>query len=170
VRILNKKGYAVGYIYTPNPETLSWSEQLQFTGHGNIAEDNTREFIVLSRASTMSDPRIVDELLRKTPVSVLYSVYSMPHMASALGKLNFAIGDESAEEQEQHIDAIGNFDTRLYDATTPWGLFSVMMIKRDQEQMLGARRGCVAERITIGRIHVAAFMEAKPKWTELALE
>jgi hypothetical protein len=172
VRILNEGGFAAGYIYTPNPETLLWYEQRQFVGDGDNAENRswTREFIVLSRASTFSDPRIGDELLRETPTSRLHSVYSMAHIIDALGRMGVADRDELVGEQDQHIDAVGHFDTRLYDPTLPWGLFNVMMIERDQDQSPGGGQGCVARRIAFGRIHVAAFMAAEPKWTQLALE
>jgi hypothetical protein len=172
VRILNEQGFAAGYIYTPNPETLSWYEQRQFVGDGDNAENRnwTREFIVLSRASTFPDPRIGDELLRETPLSRLYSVYSMAHIVDALGRMAVVDGAELAGEQDQHIDGVGNFDTRLYDPTLPWGLFNVMMIERDQGKTTGDEQGYVARRTALGRIHVAAFMAAEPKWTQLALD
>jgi hypothetical protein len=130
----------------------------------------TNEFIVLSRASTTSDPRVGEEILRQTPISELHNVYSMAHMAGALGRLRTTDGDAGEKSSDQHVDELGQFDARLYDATTPWGLFNVMMIERDREQVPGDRRSIVVHRIAVGRIHVAAFMEAGPRWAQIALE
>ena len=62
---------------------------------------------------------------------------------------------------ESELDETAHFDTRLYDATMPWGLFNVMMIERIDG---------VAYRLAIGRIHVAAFMEARPVEREIFLQ
>jgi Heterokaryon incompatibility protein (HET) len=173
VRILNARGFAAGYIYTPDPATLSQEEMgLYTTSSDDLSPaSETKEFIVLSRASTTSDPRIGEGILRQTPISELHDVYSMAHMAGALGRLHTAAdGDAGEKSSDQHVDELGHFDIRLYDATTPWGLFNVMIIEREREQVPGDGRSSVAHRIAIGRIHVAAFMEAGPRWTQIALE
>ena len=170
VRVLNAQGFAAGYIYIPDPATLSREAMRFYTSDDTFLTNGPREFIVLSRASTTSDPRIGEELLRETPISELHSVYSMAHVAGALGRLQTADSDSGDKSSDQHVDELGHFDTRLYDATTPWGLFNVMMIGRGREQAPGDGRSTIAHRIAIGRIHVAAFMEAEPRWTQLALE
>lgn len=163
VRILNAKGLCVGYIYAPDPETFSADQLNSFTG------ETSREFIVLSRASTNSDPRIGQELLR-TPLRGLHSVYSMAYMSGALARGHME--GEDTYDVAPYLDEHAHFDTRLYDATTPWGLFNVMMIEHKGELApeLHGKQHPVAERIAIGRIHVAAFMEAEPEWTCVSLE
>jgi Heterokaryon incompatibility protein (HET) len=172
VRILNARGFAAGYVYIPDPATSSREAKNLYTSSSDdmFPASGTKEFVVLSRASTNSDPRIGEEILRQTPISELHNVYSMAHMVGALGRLRTADGDAGEKSSDQHVDKLGQFDTRLYDATTPWGLFNVMMIERDREQVPGDARSSLAHRIAVGRIHVAAFMEAEPRWTQLALE
>lgn len=161
-RVVNSDGFCAGYIYVPDPETMMEADRLRhklgtiFDGAG---DDNQAEFIVISRASGNSDPRIGRELLTFTPISELGSVYAMPfaHTQHAGSE------DEEDEETGGHVDPLLHFDIRLYDETMPWGLFNVMMIVRDSADG-------VAQRVTVGRIHVAAFMNAGPVEKEILLE
>ncbi|KAK1749704.1 HET-domain-containing protein, partial [Echria macrotheca] len=146
MRVLDPKGFSVGYIYTPDPSTMTVEGQSQFGGGG------PREFIALSRASTNPDPRFGRDLLYTTPISELSSVYSTwdPGNDSSAG-----------HENSEDVDDIAHFNTRLFDPELPWGLFNVMMISREGE---------VAKRVAIGRIHVAAFMGGLPLLKEITLE
>jgi hypothetical protein len=177
VRVLDQRGFCAGYIYTPDPDLMSAEDRLQYyggsgSGSGSHGRHRYREFVVLSRASTNRDPREGSELLETTPIEELSSVYSMAHMVGGLARLrpaaddasdrdsnsddNEELGEEGGEEDEEQIsynDPVAHFDTRLYDATTPWGLFNVMMIERSS--------GGIARRVAVGRIQVAAFMEGR---------
>jgi len=62
----------------------------------------------------------------------------------------------------EYHNEVAHFDTRVFDGTTPWSLFNVMMIKH--------KINGVSTRITVGRIHVAAFMDAAPREREVVLE
>lgn len=155
VRVLDGRGFAAGYIYVPDPETLSAEEAAAFTG------GSAREFVVLSRASGNADPSMGRELLHETPIAELHSVYSMSYMMGALGRLRPSDGEgDEAGGGGGDVDEAAHFDTRLYDGATPWGLFNVMMIERV---------GGVAYRVAVGRIHVAAFMDAEPTYEEITL-
>jgi hypothetical protein len=84
-------------------------------------------------------------------------VYSMSYMLGAMDWLRPADG-EGSEGVESELDETAYFDTRLYDATMPW---ACLMIERQNG---------VAYRVAVGRIHVAAFMEAEPVEREIVLE
>jgi hypothetical protein len=154
VRVLDQRGFCAGYIYHSDVEFMTWPEQNAFL-------EGPKEFIVLSRASTNPDPRIGRELLHSTPISELHSVYSMAYLVGAMSKLRPSDGDDDGDAVNPDVCGMGHFDTRLYDATTPWGLFNVMMIHSAEG---------VSQRVAIGRIHVAAFMEAEPTYREIVLE
>ena len=156
MRVLNSRGFSAGYIYTPSTQSMSDVQKVQFCGG-----TERREFVVLSRASTNPDPRIGEEPLYTTPIDELPSVYSMPNMSGALDRLQRSGGQEDYQDVESELDETAHFDTRLYDATMTWGLFNVMMIERIDG---------VAYRLAIGRIHVAAFMEARPVEKEILLQ
>ena len=162
VRVLNARGFCAGYIYTPNTRSMSDVQRVQFGGSSSGGTEPTREFIVLSRASTSPDPRIGKELLTTTPIDELPSVYCMPYMSEVSDMPRQSYAQESdARKLNPELDEVAYFDTRLYDASMPWGLFNVMMIERVDG---------VAYRVAVGRIHVAAFMEAKPVEREIVLE
>ncbi|TLD15541.1 uncharacterized protein PgNI_02539 [Pyricularia grisea] len=163
VRVLNKRGFASGYIYWPADKPLPSNRN---SCYGQAAEKVTHEFVVISRASARSDPRIGQELLHATPLGELSKVYSMDYYLVGGGRhhhrLRPTMGDGGEGSREDGmggpiIDEMAQFDTRLYDPSTPWGLFNVMMI-----QWRNGEGGQVAERVAVGRIHVAAFMDAWP--------
>ncbi|KAK0624142.1 hypothetical protein B0T14DRAFT_517580 [Immersiella caudata] len=156
MRVLDQRGFCAGYIYVPDVENMSPEEAAAFDFH----DGGDREFVALSRASTNPDPRAGKDLLHTTPISELSSVYSMGYGS---GWMQPASGGEGDSGKEAHIDEIAHFDTRVFDGTTPWALFNVMMIVRREGDE-------VATRAAIGRIHVAAFMDAGPFETEVALE
>jgi hypothetical protein len=64
---------------------------------------------------------------------------------------------------QAYIDEVGHFDTRVFDSTTPCGLLNVMMIERREWDE-------VVSWVTIGRIYVATFMDARPCEREVILE
>jgi Heterokaryon incompatibility protein (HET) len=154
MRLLNVRGFSAGYIYVPDISEMSSLAKAKFSG------DTPREFIVLSRSSTNPDPRIGEELLYTTPIAELHSVYSMSYMLGAMERLR-PVDGEGGEGVESELDEMAYFDTRLYDATMPWGLFDVLMVERQNG---------VAYRVVVGRIHVAAFMEGEPVEQEIVLE
>ncbi|KAF2836077.1 HET-domain-containing protein [Patellaria atrata CBS 101060] len=143
-RVRDSRGFCAGQIFLPDPETLSAEEKATYT-----PPDMLSEFIVLSRASTNPDPRIGRDILHNTPMRELASVYSMPYSTGRRG-------EESEEEEEEHLDPLAQFDTRVFDDTTPWGLFNVLIVER---------RGEVVYRRAVGRVHVAAFM-GQGAWEE----
>ncbi|USP72871.1 HET-domain-containing protein [Curvularia clavata] len=153
-RVVNNEGFYAGYVYLPDLETMTEGDHNIFD---SVGDDNRAEFIVISRASGNSDPRIGRELLTSTPISELGSVYTMPFAHTQ------HVSSEDEDEETGHVDPLLHFDTRLYDETMPWGLFNVMMIVRDSA-------GGVAQRVTVGRIHVAAFMNAGPVERDILLE
>ena len=150
MRVLDDRGFCAGYIYVPDLETTPAEEAARFKNPEG-GEPVFREFMALSRASTTSDPRVGRELLHATPISELSSVYSMSYGAGWLQP-----GTNGGSAVDPNLDEAAHFDTRLYDATTPWGLFNVMMIERQP------RGGILACRVAVGRIHVAPFMNAQP--------
>ncbi|KAL5882515.1 hypothetical protein ACKVWC_001520 [Pyricularia oryzae] len=163
VRVLNKRGFASGYVYWPADKAPPSNRN---SCYGQAAgEKPTHEFVVISRASARSDPRIGQELLHATPLGELSKVYSMDYLVgggSRHHRLRPTMGDGGEGSREDGrggpiIDEMAQFDTRLYDPSTPWGLFNVMMI-----QWRHGEQGQVAERVAVGRIHVAAFMDAWP--------
>ncbi|KAH7409865.1 heterokaryon incompatibility protein-domain-containing protein, partial [Phaeosphaeria sp. MPI-PUGE-AT-0046c] len=159
-RVVDGEGFCAGYIYVPDPETMTEADRLRYqldTIFDDAGDDNQAEFVVISRASGNNDPRIGRELLTSTPMSELGSVYAMP-----FAHTQYLGSEDEDEETERHVDPLLHFDTRLYDETMPWGLFNVMMIVRDFP-------GGVAQRVTVGRIHVAAFMNAGPVDKEILL-
>ncbi|KLU90353.1 hypothetical protein MAPG_09315 [Magnaporthiopsis poae ATCC 64411] len=174
VRVLNDRGFAAGYIYAgaTTAQDRTWTPPA----------GSRREFVVLSRASTRPDPRVGQELLHATPLGDLASVYSMESLLGGGGGGGGGVHRLRAPKRrgsdcdEQHHDEAAHFDTRLYDAGTPWGLFNVMMIEWQRKKKSGPKSGDeeefedVAERITVGRIHVAAFMEAAPVEKYVVLE
>jgi hypothetical protein len=106
--------------------------------------------VVLSRAITHPDPRAGKELLHTAPIAELSSVYSM-----GVGWVQLAqTSDDERGEKEDHLDKLAHFDTRVFDGTTPWSLFNVMTVSRRSEGM--------ASCVTVGRTHVAAFMNSGP--------
>ncbi|KAK3315522.1 heterokaryon incompatibility protein-domain-containing protein [Apodospora peruviana] len=165
MRVRDMRGFHVGYIHTPDPDTMADEEKDQFV-RGRTHDDGIREFMVLSRSSTNPDPRVGKELLHTTPIEELNSVYSMAHVLGRMSRLD-PMADGGDENAGADIDDVGHFDTRLFDATTPWGMFNVMMVERDLE---GPEQGRVATRVAVGRIHVAAFMGADPFVMETFLE
>ncbi|KAL8383387.1 hypothetical protein RB595_006914 [Gaeumannomyces hyphopodioides] len=163
VRVLNERGFAAGYIYAgaTGAQDKTWMP----------AAGARREFAVLSRASTRADPRVGQELLHATPLGDVGSVYSMESLLGGVHRLR-ARGRGSGCDDEHHDEA-AQFDTRLYDDSTPWGLFNVMMIewkKKKRSEGGGGEFEEVAERVAVGRIHVAAFMEAAPVEKYVVLE
>jgi hypothetical protein len=68
-------------------------------------------------------------------------VYSMSYMLGSMDWLRPADG-EGSEGVESELDETAYFDTRLYDATMPWGLFNVLIIERQNG---------VAYRVAVGR-------------------
>ncbi|KAK0751893.1 hypothetical protein B0T18DRAFT_403620 [Schizothecium vesticola] len=159
-RVLDRRGFCAGYIYLPDLETMSPDDAETF----EFSEGRSREFVLLSRASTNPDPRAGKDLLHTTPIDELGSVYSMgcgPGWLQSAPAPEVAIQGGSGDDA--HLNEVAHFDTRVFDGTTPWALFNVMMIER--------RNGAAAaSRITIGRIHVAAFMDAGPCEAEVLLE
>ena len=148
MRIMNSRGFCIGSIHVPEQEETDPELKDKFCGMG--------EFIVLSRASTNPDATIGQELLGTVPIDELHSVYSLSHTISAFDRLQ-----TNDTRVDQSADELAYFDTRMYDSTTPWGLFNVLMIER---------LNGVASRLTMGRIHVAAFMEAGPMYKDIVLQ
>ncbi|KAK4443120.1 heterokaryon incompatibility protein-domain-containing protein [Podospora aff. communis PSN243] len=157
MRVLDRRGFCAGYIYVPDVENMSPEEAAAFDFH----DGRRGEFIVLSRASTIPDPRAGKDLLHTTPIAELSSVYSMAGWMQPTPVSGASEEGESGEEKD--LDEMTHFDTRVFDGTTPWALFNVMMIVRRKED-------AVASRVAVGRIHVAAFMDAGPREMEVVLE
>ncbi|KAL8410352.1 hypothetical protein RB596_000166 [Gaeumannomyces avenae] len=162
VRVLNERGFAAGYIYAG----ASGAQDKTWTPSAGAR----REFVVLSRASTRADPRVGQELLHATPLGEVGSVYSMESLVGGVPRRR--VRRRGSGSDEEHHDEAGQFDTRLYDGSTPWGLFNVMMIERKKKRSdnEGEEFEEVAERVAVGRIHVAAFMEAVPVEKYVVLE
>ncbi|KAL8299045.1 hypothetical protein RB597_007607 [Gaeumannomyces tritici] len=162
VRVLNERGFAAGYIYAgaAGAQDKTWTP----------SAGARREFVVLSRASTRADPRVGQELLHATPLGEVGSVYSMESLVGGVPRRRARRRGSGSDEE--HHDEAGQFDTRLYDGSTPWGLFNVMMIERKKKRSNneGEEFEEVAERVAVGRIHVAAFMEAVPVEKYVVLE
>ncbi|KAK0646888.1 heterokaryon incompatibility protein-domain-containing protein [Cercophora newfieldiana] len=162
MRVLDKRGYCAGYIYLPDLENMASDE----AGRFDFKDGRSREFVVLSRASTNPDPRVGKDLLHTTPIEELSTVYSS--MGYGAGWMQSSAptpgtAGESGSGEDAHLDEVAHFDTRVFDGTTPWSLFNVMLIERKG-------RDGLASRVTIGRIHVAAFMDAEPWEKEIVLE
>lgn len=154
VRLLDARGFAAGYVYVPDPATTLDPRFKERYLEGR------KEFIVVSRASTNADPRVGRELLHSTPIWELGHVYSMAYMMRDEQQWRAHGDGDTEQEQEQHVNEKAGFDERLYDAVTPWGLFNVLMVEWV---------GGIAYRVAVGRVHVAAFMEAEPVEKEVVL-
>jgi hypothetical protein len=146
-RVLSARAVSIGCIFTAD------------LSGGSVTPSGIRKLIVLSRGSSTPDPRIGPELLHDTPISELRSIYTVSHMVGASSRIHTPEQVESTSEA--HLDVNSHFDTRVYESILPWNLINVMMI----EEVDG-----IAYRLAVGRIHVAAFMEAGPVAENIMLE
>ncbi|KAF2108014.1 heterokaryon incompatibility protein-domain-containing protein [Lophiotrema nucula] len=148
MHVLDARGFCVGAVFIPSPEQFTISQESAFGDQNALYE-----FIALSRASIGSDPRIGLEKLQD------------PWVLSTDGERelskNRVLSLDSGDTSFLH--SLGMFDERLYDKAVPYCLFNVMMIEWDEAHE-------VAQRISIGRIHVDAFLEADPCMKSICLE
>ncbi|KAH8725007.1 hypothetical protein GQ44DRAFT_707634 [Phaeosphaeriaceae sp. PMI808] len=96
------------------------------------------EITVLSRASINADPRIRAELLG-------HPIYGIPPLRPSIV--------QSVRVCFEALHHSVYFDTEKYLGSYPWRLFNVMMIEW---------RGTVAQRVSVGRVHIGAFLSANP--------
>lgn len=149
LQVLSSAGYSAGYIYVPDPDSMSYQQRTAFTGR--------QEFIIVSRASLHSDPRVGTDFLEE---DLVQSSLCMTMPSSAYGSTRWDRRDETADGSSLDPDAY--FDNRVYYKTNPWCLFNVLMIERD--------RYGIAYRLSVGRIHVGAFMAEDPASVDVVLE
>jgi hypothetical protein len=132
VQLLDVSGYGVGYIDAPGPEFLD-------TDFGAML-GTKQEFVVLSRAS-------LDPWTKNLP-DPLPTLDLVPDAEAGRS-------DEAVQEDGTGVlEETARFDTLVYDQMKPWCLFNVMVIKR--------LANGVAVRMAIGRIHIDAFIRARP--------
>jgi hypothetical protein len=143
IRVLDSRGFGAGYVYVEDPDKMGAEQRARFTGR--------REFIVLSRASVNPNPRVGQDFLHED-LGASSASMGMPQM--------FSSGLHS-EDPNYCLDRLAYFDKSVYYTTNPWCLFNVMMIER---------RGKIAYRVTVGRVHVGAFMFENPSEQEIWLE
>ncbi|KAH7064365.1 heterokaryon incompatibility protein-domain-containing protein [Paraphoma chrysanthemicola] len=137
-RVLDRWGFSVGYIYTPNPDTMPEPQRKKFRGR--------QEFLVMSRSSIVSDPRMGAERLDQ-------SIYQMP----ALRPRNIP----PPQDGNERLHNSAYFNTDRYDASYPWCMFNVLMIEW---------RGDHVQRVSVGRIHIGAFLTANPVRKNICME
>jgi hypothetical protein len=137
-RVVDRWGFSVGCIYTPDPNTMSQWQRHKFSGR--------QEFIVLSRTSVNPDPRAGAEQLD-------HSIYQMPSLRPR------NISPPQGGHENLHDTAY--FNTDRYDSSYPWCLFNVLMIEWCGD--------CV-QRVSVGKIHIGAFLSANPARRNISME
>jgi hypothetical protein len=140
--VLDSQGFSAGYIYTPDPATMSATQRAQFSS-------GRREFVVLSRASLESDPYADRDSLHQD-LDRLAASLRMPRSFSA----------SLEPSPAKSLDAAARFDNMVFYRSSPWCLFNVLMIEWDEG---------VAQRVSVGRVHVGAFMAEGPVEREVVL-
>jgi hypothetical protein len=149
MHVLDAMGFRVGSIYTPGPKSFHDKQEEPFTDRHTL-----REFIVLSRGSIHSDPRVgYDRLSQGTLLRKWF--YTPPDGQARGGSMH--------PMDLRFVHAKGMFDTRVYDENKPYCMFNVLMIDWSKQRD-------VAFRVTNGRIHINAFRQAQPRVERIFLE
>ncbi|KAK5676183.1 hypothetical protein LTR17_027745, partial [Elasticomyces elasticus] len=133
-RLINSVGISAGFIYTPDPATMTAQQARKLSG--------VRVFIVISRASLNADPR-ADEVSLSDDLRLFWGSADVSQLIA------ISSGAERCTERAPCLDEQAHFDITIYDASRPWCLFNVLMI-----ETLGDHQ----ERIAAGRIQIGAFL------------
>jgi hypothetical protein len=133
----------------PYPDSFTLEQQEMF-----LNPHIRHEFIVLSYASISQDPRIgLNEFQGVDSKDLLQNRVSAAFH-----------GIEGADPSElDYIHDIGHFDTRVCNTDNSYCLFNVMMLSWDEQ-------ADVAFRVTVGRVHIDAFLRAEPVMKQIILE
>ena len=150
--ILDERGIAVGAVVVPGSEHFTPVQEKLFG-----PSEDTHDFVVLTRGSVQDSPLVGLDELEEEEWWENWSE-APDHSIKATSLEAHPISTETP-----YLHPKGMFDTRFFDDELPCCLFTVLMLMWDTERD-------VAYRAALGRIHINAFMLAKPTKRAIALE